>query len=483
MGFSSAFQAQSSTLSTTGWPCVFDSGGEDESMALVVDDHGNVTVTGYSLNETKNSIALTTIRYDEEGRELWRSTFQDDGKNNAGVAISSDNFGNLYILGLQSSTLEDFYNFSGALLVLKYTTNGEELWNRTFSKGKYIFPAGIAVDSQNQVVLTSWTGDDLIKSCWTLKIDSDGFVLWNQTYHEEMEDYCVDIVVTDQDEILVGGLTFEPGVAQLFLIQYNSTGEVRWIKKYGYDIIGEFQPMSITVDSYQNILIAGNTYSTSTYSYMMSVLKFDSEGTFIWDAGFDSGGTDSAHAVAVDDQDRIFIGGQSSFSETENREQCIIIFSKDGEELAIKRSGVQGRINDITIYKNMVFITGLIQDKQSSHFFSDKYVDFSPPTVVLNKPKEGYLYIFNRIMVPWFMPSFPAIIIFGKVDLVLDAENISEIERIEIYIDNELKYTIDNPPFEWIWEEISIKKHAIDIFAYDPSGCAKRIHCSAWKFF
>ena len=65
---------------------------------------------------------------------------------------------------------------------------------------------------------------------------------------------------------------------------------------------------------------------------------------------------------------------------------------------------------------------------------------------------NGYLYLFNLQLVPLpLMIPFRAIII-GIVDIEVEIENES-IDKIELYVDNELKTTISESPFTWSWNE------------------------------
>jgi hypothetical protein len=80
----------------------------------------------------------------------------------------------------------------------------------------------------------------------------------------------------------------------------------------------------------------------------------------------------------------------------------------------------------------------------------DKIVSLDTEISIV-KP-NGYLYIFNVQLVP--LPSrmpFRAIIV-GMVNVEVDVKNES-INKVEFYVDDELKATITQAPYNWTWNE------------------------------
>jgi len=92
-------------------------------------------------------------------------------------------------------------------------------------------------------------------------------------------------------------------------------------------------------------------------------------------------------------------------------------------------------------------------------------IDRSSPIVSILKPKNA-LYLFNRRIL-----SLPLTIIVGKIDIEVEAiDNISGVERIGFYIDDEMKTIVYQPPYQWLWDEAVIGKHTIKVIAYDEAG-------------
>lgn len=92
--------------------------------------------------------------------------------------------------------------------------------------------------------------------------------------------------------------------------------------------------------------------------------------------------------------------------------------------------------------------------------------DTNPPSVSIEKPREGYLYIFNREIIP-----FSKTVIIGRITVKADASDAeSGINRVEFYINDELIYTDAEIPYEWTWEKISFGSYNIKAIAYDNEG-------------
>jgi len=88
------------------------------------------------------------------------------------------------------------------------------------------------------------------------------------------------------------------------------------------------------------------------------------------------------------------------------------------------------------------------------------------PFVDITRPKEKSLYIQDKK--PMTLPKNTVII--GEITIRVNAYSEDGIDKVELYIDNLLKETIDELPYEWTWNEFAIGKHEIKAIAYDNSG-------------
>ncbi|KAA0002868.1 MAG: hypothetical protein FE048_02890 [Thermoplasmata archaeon] len=107
-----------------------------------------------------------------------------------------------------------------------------------------------------------------------------------------------------------------------------------------------------------------------------------------------------------------------------------------------------------------------------------KKIDSSPPIVTIEKPK-GYLYIFGKEIGPTF---FGIPIIIGGITVDVIATDETGIEKIEIWVDNKLKYTTKEEPYEWLWDETVFGKHVLKAVVHDKAGNIAGDEMAVWIF-
>ncbi len=113
-------------------------------------------------------------------------------------------------------------------------------------------------------------------------------------------------------------------------------------------------------------------------------------------------------------------------------------------------------------------------------------VDLELPEVYITKPKDGYIYVNFLDIFVFGIPIrilFLNTLIIGKIDIeAIASDNISGIDKVEFYIDNELRSTVDIAPFIWTWAEIAIfSPYTINVVAYDYAGNQNSDTRKVWK--
>lgn len=293
------------------WAVRYDGPAQDwdTALAVVVDDSGNVYVTGASPDDSTTS---ATIKYSPNGDELWLRKFVYSGAD-----LSLDHNNNLYVTGHltvrmnskgDTTWTREWPPFSGSKRVLinsngniylggailfdygveKLTQYGEVLWTRTFNG-----PANdddeindMILDNKGNIIVTgrSWG----IESQWdylTIKYSSDGDTLWTRRYNgpapplEVPTDIAFAVVVDDSDNVYVTGWSDGvTGTPQCFTIKYSPEGDSLWGKRFpssgnigyaGYDMLYDRD----------HIYIAARANGFDD-----TLLKYDTEGNLVWTA-------------------------------------------------------------------------------------------------------------------------------------------------------------------------------------------------------
>jgi len=97
-----------------------------------------------------------------------------------------------------------------------------------------------------------------------------------------------------------------------------------------------------------------------------------------------------------------------------------------------------------------------------------------PPSVGISLPETSTLHIFGRPI--WKFILLKKTILIGKMIIKANASDDSGIEKVEFYLDGDLKYTDEEAPYEYeikkagLLRPILPRKHTITVKAYDTEG-------------
>jgi len=105
-------------------------------------------------------------------------------------------------------------------------------------------------------------------------------------------------------------------------------------------------------------------------------------------------------------------------------------------------------------------------------------VTAAKPSVAITKPVNGIYLMDTRIL------RFSKPVIIGRITIQVDAtQEPYGIDRVEFYVDDTLKATDTEPPYEWTWSTPAFFKHTIKAIAYDTSGKSTGKSIGVSKFF
>ena len=119
-------------------------------------------------------------------------------------------------------------------------------------------------------------------------------------------------------------------------------------------------------------------------------------------------------------------------------------------------------------------------DNQDKFPLMEPYFDDEPPFIWFLNPHRGSIYFGNGHITIWF----PISIVIGTIDIVVDVtDDRSGVNKVEIYIDDELKTTDTEDPYGWRWDEKTSSRHILKIVAFDNVGNSATDKLPVWKFF
>lgn len=100
-------------------------------------------------------------------------------------------------------------------------------------------------------------------------------------------------------------------------------------------------------------------------------------------------------------------------------------------------------------------------------------------TVNITKPMENFFYLRDTSLLPLRNKT----IIYGPINITVNATADAGIDRVEFYIDGDLEDTDDTEPYSYRWAPIISFKHTIKVVAYDNDGnnASDEIEVSKWR--
>jgi len=302
------------------WNEAYDSGESDMGQSVAVDAEANVYVTGITFNGTDSD--YLTIKYNSDGDTLWTRTFDGGNGEDQPYGIAVDAEANVYVAGGSNNGTD--YDWR----TIKYDTDGNIGWNVPYDGGNGDdWGFGVAVDASGNPLVTGYSFNGTDDDCRTIKYDSDGNILWNVSYDGGNGDVGRSVAVDDAANVYVTGWSGNGIDNDYRTIKYDSEGSLQWNKVY--DSGDDDYARGVAVDAEANVYVTGRSHNGTDDDYR--TIKYDTLGNIEWNEVYDVGigGDDYGRGIAVDPY-FVYITGQT-FQGT--RSYCRTIrYDKEGNE-------------------------------------------------------------------------------------------------------------------------------------------------------
>lgn len=292
--------------------------GTDEAAAIVVDDAGNVYVTGNSLG-SDSGVDYATVKYNSAGQEQWVARYNGPGNgNDYPMAIDIDSAGNVYVTGhsFGSGTGYDY-------ATVKYDSAGQQQWVARYNgPGNGVDEAtAIAVDDSGNVHVTGGSmGSNTGVDYATLKYNSAGQEQWVARYNgaANSDDFANGIALDDLNNVYVAGASASPTLHfDYATVKYDASGQEMWVGRYSGSGASNNEADDIAVDSLGNVYVTGESLGFGS-GYDYATIKYNTMGQEQWAARYNGlgNGDDFATGIAVDSSGNIYVTGRSTGSGT-----------------------------------------------------------------------------------------------------------------------------------------------------------------------
>jgi hypothetical protein len=223
------------------WAHSYGDDAEQAGVNVAVDGAGNVFVTGSiqgtvdfgggprqpaDMNSMGKDYDVFLLKLDAQGRHLWSKRFGDAG-NQFGKAVAVDAQGNVFLFGDFSGSIH-FGGMTDALLsggasdlfAANFDSQGNPLWSKRFGGTAIEYGHALAVDKDNNIVITGeFTGDfsfggdmDVIKpkggaDVFVAKLEgANGGHLWSHGFGDPARQagFAIAVDPTNGDVVVTG---------------------------------------------------------------------------------------------------------------------------------------------------------------------------------------------------------------------------------------------------------------------------------------
>jgi hypothetical protein len=359
--FVAKYDAAGDLLWVEGDGAIYD----DFVVDMVVDNSGNIYITGYGeLNTAGSQRAMYVVKLDANGSEVWSNTFTSTSSNIGGYALSLDAIGNVFVGGNFNGTV-DFDPSSGTYdltttgivsltdaYILKLDNGGNLSWVQQFAcSAANANILSMTIDGSGNVYTTGqyWNSLDCDPGAGTAilghsgngdmfisKLDVNGAYVWAKKMGASESEYGLSIAVDASENVyttgyFAGTVDFDPGSGteeltslgerDAFVLKLDMAGDYVWVKSMGSTSANDVGS-ELVVDGSGNVYTMGYfegnvdfdpgvgvTNNSSAGAKDAFLQKLNSDGEFVWAHQFGSTGDDQGVSLTLDASDNIFIAG------------------------------------------------------------------------------------------------------------------------------------------------------------------------------
>ncbi|MEO0026512.1 MAG: hypothetical protein ABIK54_07110, partial [candidate division WOR-3 bacterium] len=161
----------------------------------------------------------------------------------------------------------------------------EIVWLKRFDTGRLDYLASGALDPSGSLIVCGVTGDYGTRDVTLIKYTSDGETLWVRTYDGGADEVGLDCAVGNDGGVVVCG-RHHPA-SYYFLVKYDYNGELVWAIT---DTVGDLLPNlnSVVVDESLNIYATGKAINNEAEEDWL-FLEYNADGNLLQRQVFDLG--------------------------------------------------------------------------------------------------------------------------------------------------------------------------------------------------
>lgn len=171
---------------------------------------------------------------------------------------------------------------------------------------------GVTVGADGSIYLTGNTpGVTFEQNVFLAKFASDGSLVWQRTWDGPQQffpDGATDVAVASDGSVYVSGSTLGSG-GDALLLKFDAEGTLLWQRTYGGSLNDSANALATAADG--TVYLTGLTHTSSSDAGSLFVAKFDSLGALVWQKTY---GTideeyEEGQGVSVGPDGTVFVAG------------------------------------------------------------------------------------------------------------------------------------------------------------------------------
>jgi hypothetical protein len=283
----------------------------------------------------------------------WTHSWGLTGGDQEYLDTCGDSAGNSYFTG--SADVPHAPSHSHGMPFVKYSSTGEMQVNQVWFMDNGCTAVAIAHDSGDNIYICGINNVDggTPDKILLLKLDGSGAGVWSETWAETGKVTACAMTLDNSGNIYVLGESASYGI---LVLKFDPNGTLLWQKGWK-PAEGSASPKDIAVTAAGDIMVCGELVSP-TFEYDALLIKFDASGAMTWSRAWDGGGSESVYSLAVDPAGNSYMAGHADSPGPNSL--LYLSFSADGV-LGVHQGWNGNGIEDVTqiaYTPYAVYITG-----------------------------------------------------------------------------------------------------------------------------
>jgi cysteine-rich repeat protein len=271
------------------------------TLRIASDYEGGFVLAGRTTTDDRAlSRDAWLARYDADGRQQWRHTFEvDPAQTNADIAVAMRRDGAIAVVGTASRGEE------GRAWLARFTGEGERVWLRTDSNQA----SSVAFDEEDDIVVGGLVRDGDASTGGVCKFDPDGEETWRVVLRDPLGQVGAPLVAVDPSGNIYVASTIYPEAAgeapAALLAQLDPDGAEIWRQ-----VLAGHEPADVDVASEGGALVVGE-HGRGPDSDAWAA-RYTADGRELWRELYDgsAGQSDEGHSVSAAADGGAFAGSR-----------------------------------------------------------------------------------------------------------------------------------------------------------------------------